>query len=181
MISETFAYKDLDGNAVQKEWYFSLDQAEIAEMKIRHDGPDQGSGSLEDYLDRIVKEQDNNKLLDNFQAILKKSVAIRPAGANYLKKGPEIIDEFVGGGAYEYMFMKMLGDAAYAAKLINGIIPKDMAEEIARREAEEPKQYSDDELLGMTDDEFFAAAGGKNPMKWDQRFLLLAGKRKNAA
>jgi hypothetical protein len=179
MISEIFEYKDLDGNSVKKEWYFSLDRAEIAEMKIRHDGPDQGRGSLEDYLDRIVKEQDNNKLLDNFQAILKKSVAIRKD--NYLRKGQEVVEEFVGGGAYEYMFMKMLGDAAYAANLINGIIPKDMAEEAAKREAEESKQYSDADLLSMTDEAFFAAAGGTNPMKWDQRYLLLASKRKTAA
>jgi hypothetical protein len=180
MISEMFEYNDLDGKPVQKEWYFSLDRAEIAEMKIRHDGPDQGEGSLADYLDRIVKEQDNNKLLDNFQAILKKSVAIRPAGTNYLKKGQEIVDEFVGGGAYEYMFMKMLGDAVYAANLINGIIPKDMAEEAAKREAEE-KQYTDADLLAMTDDAFFTAAGGTNPMRWEPRFLTLAARRKNAA
>ncbi len=180
MISEIFEYKDLDGKPVQKEWYFSLDRAEIAEMKIRHDGPDQGEGSLEDYLDRISKEQDNNKLLDNFQAILRKSVAIRPAGTNYLKKSQEIVDEFVGGGAYDYMFMRMLADATYAAHLINGIIPKDMAEEAAKREAE-TSEYTDADLLAMTEEEFFQAAGGSNPMRWDPRFLMLAARRKTAA
>lgn len=178
MISETFQYKDLDGNVVTKEWYFSLDRAEIAEMKIRHEGP--GKGSLEDYLDRIVKEQDNNKLLDNFQAILRKAVAIRKD--NYLRKGQEVIEEFTGGGAYETMFMRMLEDATYAAKLINGIIPADMAEEAAKKQAEnETKTYSDAELLSMTDEAFFEVAGGTNPMKWDQRFLFLASKRKTAA
>lgn len=181
MISEIFEYKDLDGNPVQKEWYFSLDRAEIAEMKIRHDGPDQGAGSLEDYLDRIVKEQDNNKLLDNFQAILKKSVAIRVN--NFLRKNQDVVDEFVGGGAYEYMFMKMLGDATYAANLINGIIPKDMAEQVSAREAEDKtKQHTDAELLAMPEEAFFAAAGGTNPMRWeDPRFLMIAARRKNAA
>src|SRR4051812_8985733 len=118
MIPETITYNDLDGNTVTKEWYFSLDRAEIAEMKIRHDGT--GKGSLEDYLDRIVKEQDNNKLLDNFQAILMKSVGLRKD--NYIDKTPAIRAEFTGGGAYETMFMKMLEDATYAARLINGII-----------------------------------------------------------
>ena len=176
MISETFKYKDLDGNEVTKEWYFSLDRAEIAEMKIRHDGT--GKGSLEDYLDRIVKEQDNNKLLDNFQAILQKSVAVRKD--NYLDKSPEVLKEFIGGGAYEYMFMKMLGDAAYAANLINGIIPKDMAEEVAKKQAE-GEAHTDSELLAMTDEAFFAAAGGTNPMRWEPRFLTLAARRKTAA
>lgn len=180
MIPETLTYRDLDGNIVTKEWYFSLDRAEIAEMKIRHEGP--GMGSLEDYLERIVKEQDNNRLLDNFKAILFNSVALRPAGANYLDKSSAVRAEFTGGGAYETMFMKMLEDAAYAARLINGIIPADMAEEVAKKQAEsESKQYSDDELLSMRDEAFFQAAGGTNPMKWDQRFLLLAGRRKTAA
>jgi hypothetical protein len=177
MISEFIKYNDLDGKPVVKEWYFSLDKAEIAEMKIRHDDE---TGTLEDYLDRIIKEQDNNKLLDNFQTILFKSVAIRPAGANHLVKNQNIRDEFVGSGAYEAMFMKMLGDAEYAANLVNGIIPKDMAEQAAKA-AEKNQQFTDAELLAMTDEAFFQAAGGTNPMRWDQRFLLLAGKRKVAA
>jgi hypothetical protein len=165
MIPETITYNDLDGKPVQKVWHFSLDRAEIAEMKIRHDGT--GEGDLEDYLSRIVAEQDNNKLLDNFKAILFKSVGIRKG--NYIDKSPEIQAEFVGSGAYE-------------ANLINGIIPKDMAEQAAAKEAEDKsKQYTDADLLAMTDEAFFAIAGGSNPMKWDQRFLLLASKRKNAA
>jgi hypothetical protein len=175
-ISETMTYKDIDGNTVTKEWWFSLDKREIAEMKIRHEGP--GKGSLEDYLDRIVKEQDNNKLLDNFKAILEASVAVRVD--NYLKKTPEVLMEFTGGGAYETMFMKMLGDAQYAANLINGIIPKDMAEEVQKKQAE-GEHYTDAQLLAMTDDAFFEAAGGTNPMRWDSRFLTLAARRKTAA
>lgn len=176
-ISEMITYKDLDGQTVTKEWWFSLDRAEIAEMKIRHDGT--GKGSLEDYLDRIVKEQDNNKLLDNFQAILRKAVAVRVD--NYLKKSPEVLHEFTGGGAYSAMFMRMLADASYAARLVNGIIPEDMAEEVAKKNAEKEKDYTDAELLAMTDEAFFQAAGGTNPMRWDQRFLVLAGRRKTAA
>ena len=179
MIPEKLTYRDLDGNVVTKTWYFSLDRAEIAEMKIRHEGP--GKGSLEDYLDRIVKEQDNNKLLDNFKAILFNSVALRPADANYLDKSPAVRAEFTGGGAYETMFMKMLEDAVYAAKLINGIIPADMAEEVAKKQTEgESKQYTDDELLSMTDEAFINAAGGSNPMRWDNRFMLIATRRKTA-
>jgi hypothetical protein len=178
MIPETITYNDLDGKPVQKVWHFSLDRAEIAEMKIRHDGT--GEGDLEDYLNRIVAEQDNNKLLDNFKAILFKSVGIRKG--NYIDKSPEIQAEFVGSGAYEAMFMKMLEDANYAANLINGIIPKDMAEQAAAKEAEDKsKQYTDEDLLAMTDEAFFAIAGGSNPMRWDPRFLTLAARRKNAA
>jgi hypothetical protein len=175
-IPETMTYKDIDGNEVTKQWWFSLDRREIAEMKIRYEGP--GKGSLEDFLDRIVKEQDNNKLLDNFKAILEASVAVRVD--NYLDKSPEVLKEFIGGGAYETMFMRMLGDASYAARLINGIIPKDMAEEVQKKQAE-GQQFTDAELLSMTEEAFFQAAGGSNPMRWDPRFLTLASRRKTAA
>lgn len=178
-ISETITYKDIYGETVTKEWWFSLDRAEIAEMKIRHDGPDTGKGSLEDYLDRIVKEEDNSKLLDNFKAILYKAVALRVD--NYLKKTPEVVHEFTGGGAYSAMFMRMLSDATYAARLINGIIPEDMAEEAAKRDAEKEKHFTDAELLSMTDEAFFQAAGGTNPMRWEPRFLTLAARRRTAA
>lgn len=177
-ISESIKYTDLDGQVVTKEWWFSLDRAEIAEMKIRHDGT--GKGSLEEYLDRIVKEQDNNKLLDNFQAILRKAVAVRVD--NYLKKTPEVLQEFTGGGAYETMFMQMLADAEYAARLINGIIPKDMAEEVQKKQAETVnKQYTDAELLAMTPEAFEQAAGGSDKTKWDKRFLIVGMQRKTAA
>jgi hypothetical protein len=178
MIPEMITYRDINGETVTKEWIFALDRAELAEMKIRHEGP--GRGTLESYLDRIVKEQDNNKLLDNFKLILLKSVGLRVD--NYIDKSDKIRAEFTGGGAYETMFMRMLEDAAYAARLINGIIPKDMAEEAAKRQAETGSEtYTDNELLGMTDEAFFAAAGGTNPMKWDPRFLMLAARRKTAA
>jgi hypothetical protein len=178
MIPEMITYRDINGVTVTKEWIFALDRRELAEMKIRHEGP--GKGTLESYLDRIVKEQDNNKLLDNFQAILMKSVGLRVD--NYIDKNDKIRAEFTGGGAYETMFMRMLEDAEYAARLINGIIPRDMAEEYAKQKATtDPDKFSDAELLGMTDEAFFAAAGGTNPMKWDSRFLMLAARRKTAA
>lgn len=176
MISENIRYKNLDGNWVEETYHFGLDRAELAEMKIRHEGP--GRGTLEDYLDAIVKEDDNNKILDNFKAILFASVGIRVD--DYVKKDERIRDRFVGSGAYEAMFMHMLEDAKYAARIVNGIVPADMAEEAAKRQSEE-KEYSDAELLAMTDEAFFQAAGGTNPMRWDQRFLLLAGRRKTAA
>lgn len=175
-ISETITYQDIDGKTVTKEWWFSLDKAELAEMKLRHEGP--GKGTLEEYLDRIIKEDDNNKILDNFQMILQKSVAVRVD--NYLKKTPETVMEFTGGGAYEAMFMKMLREAEYAAKLINGILPKDMVEAVAKKDAEK-SQHTDEELLAMSDEEFFSVAGGQNPMRWDPRFLTLAARRKTAA
>jgi len=57
-----------------------------------------------------------------------------------------------------------------------------MAEQVAAKEAEgKSKQYTDAELLAMTDEAFFQAAGGSNPMRWDPRFLVLAGRRKTAA
>lgn len=177
MIPEMITYQDLNGETVTKEWLFALDRRELAEMKIRHEGP--GKGTLEAYLDRIVKEQDNNKLLDNFQLILMKSVGLRVD--NYIDKNDKIRAEFTGGGAYETMFMRMLEDAAYAARLINGIIPKDMAEEALKKQNESETAYSDADLLGMTDEAFFAVAGGTNPMKWDPRYLMLAARRKNAA
>lgn len=175
MISETIRYRNLDGNMVEETYHFGLDRAELAEMKIRHEGP--GKGTLEEYLDAIIKEDDNNKILDNFKAILFASVGVRVD--DYVKKDERIRDRFVGSGAYEATFMRMLEDATYAARIVNGIVPADMAAEAAKNQGE--KQYTDSELLAMTDEAFFQAAGGSNPMKWDPRFLLLASKRKTAA
>lgn len=176
MISEVIRYTNLDGKVVEETYHFGLDRAELAEMKIRHEGP--GKGTLEEYLDAIVKEEDNNKILDNFKAILFASVGIRVD--DYVKKDERIRDRFVGSGAYEATFMRMLGDAEYAAHIINGIIPADMAEAAAKKEGEQQK-YTDEQLLAMTDEAFFEAAGGSNPMRWDPRYLLLASRRKTAA
>lgn len=176
MISEVIRYTNLDGKVVEETYHFGLDRAELAEMKIRHEGP--GKGTLEEYLDAIVKEEDNNKILDNFKAILFASVGIRVD--DYVKKDERIRDRFVGSGAYEATFMRMLGDAEYAAHIINGIVPADMAEAVAKKEGEQQK-YTDEQLLAMTDEAFFEAAGGSNPMRWDPRYLLLASRRKTAA
>lgn len=177
MISEVIRYTNIDGKVVEETYHFGLDRAELAEMKIRHEGP--GKGTLEEYLDAIVKESDNNKILDNFKAILFASVGVRVD--DYVRKDQRIRDRFVGSGAYEATFMRMLGDADYAAHIINGIVPADMAEEAQKKQTEGEKPYTDAELLAMTDEAFFQAAGGTNPMRWDPRFLTLAARRKTAA
>lgn len=136
MYKKTITYEDYDGNERTEDFFFNLSQAELMEMDFS------ASGGLEKFIHRIIESQDSKRLIELFKEIIMKSYGEKSLdGKSFLKRrdGHALADDFAQTEAYSELFMELATDDKAATEFINGIIPRKLAEEVAKRQASEAK------------------------------------------
>lgn len=128
MLKETRTYTDYDGVERTEDFYFSLSKAELAEMELSTDG------GFEKMIDKIVKSKDNKKIVETFKEILLKSYGEKSDDGRRFIKSAELSKEFSETPVYSDMFIELATDEDKASRFINGIMPKDMKNQIEEAE-----------------------------------------------
>lgn len=189
MIKKTLTYDDLDGNSITEDFYFNLTKAEIAEMQLGTEG------GLDEHLKTIVKSQNQREIMNTFKMILENTVGRRSDDGKRFEKSAKISADFMQSNAYSELFISLLTDADAASAFIRGVIPANMADKLDDRIGIEsvlgapaisgtvdfplPKtstDYTDQELLDMSQDEFDKVAG-TNIRSMPKRVLVVAMQR----
>lgn len=125
MIKETITYTDYNGVERKEDFYFNLTKAEIMELEMST------KGGLAEMIQRIVAAQDQPAIIKIFKDLIIKAYGVKsPDGKRFIKNS-EVVEEFVQTEAFSQMFMKLATDADAAAKFVNGIVPADMAKQLA--------------------------------------------------
>ncbi|MDY6073113.1 MAG: hypothetical protein SPI49_03340 [Eubacteriales bacterium] len=118
MLKKTITYNDYDGNERTEDFYFNLTKAEVMEMELGI------NGGLTKFLQKIVSERDNSKIIEMFKNIILKSYGEKSLDGKRFIKNEEIANNFSQTEAYVELFMELATDAESAAAFINGIVPK---------------------------------------------------------
>ena len=121
MYKETIKYTDYDNNDREEDFYFNLNKAELTEMQMSTEG------GLEKRIQKIVSSQNGKEIMALFKEIILKAYGVKSDDGKRFIKNQEVRDEFEQSEAYSELFMKLVTDADAAQKFINGIIPKDIA------------------------------------------------------
>lgn len=129
MIKKTITYTDYNGNKRTEDFWFNLNKAELAMME------NSKLGGLQNYLTRIVNEQNNVKIVDMFQELILKSYGEKSDDGKYFRKSEELSTAFSQTEAYSELYMELATNSDAAAAFVNGIIPKDLAEETQKMTA----------------------------------------------
>lgn len=125
MIKKTITYSDFNGNERTEDFYFNLTKAEITKMELSI------KGGLAEMIQRIVAAQDTPAIIEVFEDLIKRSYGVKtPDGRGFVKKA-EDLDAFICTEAYSQLFMELATDADAASKFVNGIVPADMAKQVA--------------------------------------------------
>lgn len=123
MIKKTITYKDFNGNERTDDFYFHFSQAEAAEMSLRNDG------GLTGMVERIVKAEDRNALMDIFKGLILDAYGEKSTDGKYFMKkdadGRPLSRKFEQTGAFSKLYMELITDADAAAKFFNGVVPSD--------------------------------------------------------
>ena len=127
MIKETITYTDYNGTERKEDFYFNLTKAEIMEMEMST------KGGLAEMIQRIVAAQDQPAIIKIFKDLIIKSYGVKSADGKRFIKNDEVVEEFIQTEAFSQMFMKLATDADAAAKFVNGIVPADMAKQMAEQ------------------------------------------------
>ena len=126
MIKIPIKYKTFDDEEVTEDLYFNLSKAELIELSVL-DG-----GDFVDMLKKIVEDDDKEHIIKEFKNIIKLSYGQRSDDGKRFTKNEELSKEFLTTEAYSEFFMKLLTDEDFAAEFVNGIIPKDLMDEVAK-------------------------------------------------
>lgn len=127
MIKETITYTDYNGVERKEDYYFNLTKAEIMEMEMST------KGGLAEMIQRIIAAQDQPAIIKIFKDLIIKSYGVKSADGKRFIKNDEVVEEFVQTEAFSQLFMKLATDSDAAAKFVNGIVPADMAKQMAEQ------------------------------------------------
>ena len=117
MLKKTITYEDYDGNKRTEDFYFNLSKAEVLEMEMGI------SGGMTQMLNRIIAEQDSEKIIKTFKEIILKAYGEKSPDGKRFIKSEELSTAFSQTEAFSQLFMELATDADAAAKFVNGIIP----------------------------------------------------------
>ena len=120
MIKVPIKYTDYDGNEREEDYRFNLSKAELIELEYTM------PGGLKSYIEKIVQSKDTVEIYKMFAYVIDKAYGVKSLDGKSFKKSPEITKEFKETEAYSELLMKIISDAAFAAKFINEILPKDI-------------------------------------------------------
>lgn len=126
MYKKVITYTDYNDVERTEPFYFNFSKAELAELQLST------SGGLESYIQRIVDTQDTRELVRIFKDLILKSYGEKSDDGKRFIKSDELRDAFSQTEAYSVLFMELASDDKAAADFINGIIPKDLQQEVAK-------------------------------------------------
>jgi hypothetical protein len=125
MIKKTITYTDYNGNERTEDFHFNLTKAEVMELEMST------KGGLAEMIQRIVAAQDQPAIIKIFKDLIIKAYGVKSPDGKRFIKNEEVVNEFIQTEAFSQMFMKLATDSDAAAKFVNGIVPADMAKQIA--------------------------------------------------
>lgn len=180
MILKTISYENYNGEKVKREFGFNWTIDEVAEWELSTEG------GVETWMKDIIESRSNETVMAIFRKVVGSSIGERTADGEGFRKSKKMTRQFIGSRAYDAMLIEFLEDAQKFSDFFNDLLPAGITEIAAkaeenRKKAEEEGRiiYTDSDLLAMTDDAFFAAAGTKKANKMDRQFKTVAFMRRN--
>ena len=136
MLKKKVTYTDYNGVERTEDFYFNLSKAEIMEMELGT------TGGFAEMIQKVVAAQDAPTPIKIFKDLVLKAYGEKSPDGKRFIKSDEIATAFSQTEAYSQIFMELATDADAATKFVNGIIPKDMADEVAKQQKTNPALQS---------------------------------------
>lgn len=127
MIKQDITYTNFEGEQETETLYFHLNKVELMEMQVSE------KRGLAQYITDIQKAENNKEIFRLFKEIVLRAYGERSGDGKKFIKNERLREEFEGSLAYEELMVKLVTEADFAAKFVNGIMPAGMADQIAAR------------------------------------------------
>lgn len=125
MLKRTLTYTDFMGRERTEDFYFNLTKAEVMEWLVQD-----GDYTLDQVVFRAAAKRNGKEVVETFKDIIRRSYGEPDLEGRRFVKSKEIYENFAQTEAYSILFNELVLDGAKAAEFLNGIIPKDLAEEL---------------------------------------------------
>lgn len=125
MLKRSITYTNFDDKKVTGEYYFNLSKSDIIRLQVSV------PGGLEEYLKRIVAEENPEEIVSRFEWLILKAYGEKSEDGQLFVKTEEISQNFRHTAAYDTLLYELMTDTTKAAAFVTGIIPQDVAEQIS--------------------------------------------------
>lgn len=133
MLKKVIKYTDYNGVEREEEKYFNFNKAELMEMELTT------VGGLSGLIEKIIKTKDYPSLVKMFKGLILDSYGEKSADGVQFEKSESIRKRFEQSEAYSELFMELATNSESAANFVNGIIPKDLRDQV-EKEAKDKKE-----------------------------------------
>lgn len=138
MLVKSITFEDFDGNKRTEDHYFHLSKAEVIKWLTTS-----GDYTLDKVLERLSMERNGKKIMEIFEDLIRLSYGKKSLDGRKFEKTDEIWNDFYQTEAYSVLFTELVTDARKAAAFVNGIIPKDLADEVEKIIKDNPEGIPD--------------------------------------
>lgn len=118
MLKETITYLDFNGEERTEDCYFNLTKTELSKKELLT------PGGYSNMLQRIIDAKDLPTLSAVFIEFISDAYGKLSDDGRRFVKNPMLTEEFMQTAVYDTLFMKLITDADYAVKFVNGVMPK---------------------------------------------------------
>lgn len=129
MIKRSISYTDLNDKERTEDFYFNLTQAEVVELEVSTEG------GLAAYGESLSMSSNPENVLKIFKNLIIRSYGRKSDDGRDFEKSDSLSSKFMTSEAYSVLFMSFLSDIEEAQSFFTGLVPKGMAEQVAKMEA----------------------------------------------
>lgn len=139
MYERKVTYTDYNDVKREETCYFHLTKAEVIEWLTNTPG----SYTLDKLLEKLLVETNMKEIMSIFKDLIYRSYGEKSLDGRRFIKTEEVKQNFMETEAYSIIFTDIVSDAKKAAEFINGILPKDLAEEVSKIAKNNPEGIPD--------------------------------------
>lgn len=125
MLKREITYEDFNGETVTEVFYFNIAKPELVELEVEVEG------GFSTWIQGIIDANDKRVLIEQFKRLVLMAYGQKSEDGKRFIKSPELSKEFSQTNAYNVLFMELATDDSVAASFIMGVLPKDMAAQVA--------------------------------------------------
>ena len=126
MLKQEITYEDFNGDTRTETFYFNYTRPELLEWELSE------KGGMRKMMLEIVKAEAQKEIVDVFKTFILNAYGEKSDDGRKHKKTQELKDDFASTAAYAAFYMQIAEDADLAARFINGVVPKGMAQELTK-------------------------------------------------
>ena len=126
MLKQEITYEDFNGDTRTETFYFNYTRPELLEWEVSE------KGGMRKMMQEIVKAEAQKEIVDVFKTFILNAYGEKSDDGRKHKKTQELKDDFASTAAYAAFYMQLAEDADLAARFINGVVPKGMAQELTK-------------------------------------------------
>ena len=126
MLKKTITYTDYNGVVRTEDFLFNLTKTELMKWDLKT------PGGLAARLERISQKVDVPSLTAFIEDLIDKSYGIKSEDGVRFIKDENLSKMFTQTEAYDQLFVDLLSHEKKTAEFINGIIPKELADQVKK-------------------------------------------------